>query len=193
MKKERIDLTGQIFGRLKVDRFSHVDEYGKARWVCICECGNISVIRSADLRKGSVLSCGCLQKELTSKRFRKPPGASARFRIYHGYMRHAKMKKFEFELSFENFSHLTSNNCYYCGIKPEKLSSFKDSNGQCIYNGIDRVDNSRGYTLDNCVPCCETCNRAKRILSEKEFLIWINRLYNHQKEILEERLSNYVH
>lgn len=43
-------------------------------------------------------------------------------------------------------------------------------------NGIDRIDNSKNYTPNNCVPCCEVCNKAKRHLSYVEFKNWIQRL-----------------
>ena len=50
--------------------------------------------------------------------------------------------------------------CHYCGEIP---------NGKL--NGIDRQDNSRGYIVENCVPCCPTCNYAKYQMSPEEF-IW---------------------
>jgi 5-methylcytosine-specific restriction endonuclease McrA len=40
--------------------------------------------------------------------------------------------------------------------------------------GIDRKDNSRGYSTDNCVPCCETCNRAKGVKSYEFMLDYVN-------------------
>jgi hypothetical protein len=42
-----------------------------------------------------------------------------------------------------------------------------------LHNGIDRVDSSAGYTVDNSAPCCKTCNAAKRSLSVQEFLAWV--------------------
>ena len=58
-----IDLTGQKFGRLTVLKRNSENLNGKPAWVCQCECGNIKIIRGADLRSGKTLSCGCLQKE----------------------------------------------------------------------------------------------------------------------------------
>ena len=55
-----------------------------------------------------------------------------------------------------------------------KLSSHPDFR----YTGIDRVDNARGYEKDNVVPCCETCNTAKRTMSVDELLEWVTRVYN---------------
>lgn len=38
------------------------------------------------------------------------------------------------------------------------------------YNGVDRVDNTKGYTLENCVTCCAEANYAKRALSYADFI-----------------------
>ena len=54
-----VDETGKIYGRLTV--IERVKERtGKARWICQCECGNITIANGADLRNGKVLSCGCI-------------------------------------------------------------------------------------------------------------------------------------
>jgi hypothetical protein len=44
-------------------------------------------------------------------------------------------------------------------------------------SGIDRVDSNKGYTIDNCVPCCKTCNLAKAELSQRDFLDWVRKVY----------------
>lgn len=54
-----VDETGKIYGRLTVvERVK--EQTGKARWICQCECGNITIANGADLRTGRVLSCGCI-------------------------------------------------------------------------------------------------------------------------------------
>lgn len=58
--KHKIDLTGQVFGLLTV--LKEVPERSKDRqvqWLCQCECGNTTIVRSADLRSGNTKSCGC--------------------------------------------------------------------------------------------------------------------------------------
>jgi hypothetical protein len=59
---------GLRFGRLTVLEQAEPTPSGKARWKCRCDCGNISYPHANKLRSGSTKSCGCLQKELTSKR-----------------------------------------------------------------------------------------------------------------------------
>lgn len=62
MGGKRKDLTGQKFGRLTVIEFSHCD--GKhSFWKCMCECGNITIVRRNSLIKGATKSCGCYKKE----------------------------------------------------------------------------------------------------------------------------------
>ena len=61
-----IDLTGQIFTRLTVEKYA-----GDSRWVCQCQCGATSIVRGKHLRKGRIRSCGCLQRELTGQLLRK--------------------------------------------------------------------------------------------------------------------------
>lgn len=57
----RDDLTNQIFGRLTVL------EQVEGGWKCLCNCGNITVVRGYSLKNGNTKSCGCLQKDRTSE------------------------------------------------------------------------------------------------------------------------------
>lgn len=70
------------------------------------------------------------------------------------------------------------------------LEAFNFIVGQCVYcgkipnwpkerNGIDRVDNNKGYEIENCVSCCFTCNSAKKEHSLDEFKQWVIKVYNH--------------
>ena len=70
-KKNHLDrtnfnnLTGQIFGKLKVLYPTNKRIDGKVIWTCKCECGNIAEVMSSNLTRGNTLSCGCFQKEQT--------------------------------------------------------------------------------------------------------------------------------
>ena len=78
----------------------------------------------------------------------------------------ANKRGYVFELSVDEVSLLCQQLCSYCGKEPSQvLNSFPNFK----YNGIDRVDNSLGYTDGNCVPCCKLCNRMKGILSVDDF------------------------
>lgn len=56
------DLVGQKFNRLTVLRkIGAVNK--KVLWECICDCGNVSNVRTNDLTSNRTLSCGCLNDE----------------------------------------------------------------------------------------------------------------------------------
>ena len=52
------DLTGKVYGRLTVLRYSH-SKHG-AYWECICTCGKKKIASANCLRTGGTKSCGCL-------------------------------------------------------------------------------------------------------------------------------------
>jgi len=60
------DLTGRRFGRLVVIKFAGIRTKGSV-WLCRCDCGNERIVRRINLF-GKTKSCGCLARELTSKR-----------------------------------------------------------------------------------------------------------------------------
>ncbi len=66
-KEKLIDLTGMVFGRLKVIKrdFNFVPKTsGIAKWVCECECGEIKSILGESLRSGKTISCGCYRRDV---------------------------------------------------------------------------------------------------------------------------------
>jgi len=59
MGRPVIDLTGQKFGKLTViQKSDQIASNGTPKWICKCDCGNISVVERSNLKRGSVKSCG---------------------------------------------------------------------------------------------------------------------------------------
>ena len=69
---------------------------------------------------------------------------------YKRYISSAIKRGYSMELQFEDFKEIVKKSCYYC--------DYKNNNE---VNGIDRVDNTKGYTKENCVASCEICNKIK--------------------------------
>lgn len=180
----KLDLTGQTFNLLTVVKFSNIKIRTRRTWLCKCECNNEKLVTEYDLINNETKSCGCLR----SKRFIRPKrtkkSESGLNYFYGKYKYNAKKRNLNFDLSKEEFKILTSNNCYYCDEMPnKKRSGIKRTNIQgvewasYICNGIDRLDNELGYTLNNCVACCYHCNTAKLTMSLNDFCDWIERIY----------------
>jgi hypothetical protein len=169
-----IDLTGQRFGRLIViERENKKNNH--TRWLCKCDCGNMVMVDPNNLKKGTSTSCGCYQKEVASL----PYGEAAMNKLLSSYIRHAKTRNISFELSKEEFFELTKRNCFYCGKEPSYITKTRWGHGNYIYNGVDRIDSSKGYTIENTVSCCGKCNQAKMAETQEDFLNWVERVYNH--------------
>ncbi len=62
-----LNLKGNVFGRLAVVR-RVTNAKGRCRWECLCSCGKTKIATRNDLRSGHTQSCGCLARELSSKR-----------------------------------------------------------------------------------------------------------------------------
>lgn len=172
---------GKRFGKLVViGREPNPTQSRAYLYVCHCDCGKERRIRIGQLTSGKTQSCGCLRN-----RKRVPEGQSAVINLMlAGYRNSAKQRKLSFELSKEQFVKIASQSCYYCGAAPTyTLSRF--ANVSPLVNGIDRMDNSKGYTLDNCVPCCTRCNFAKKSMNSDQFILMANQIAaRHQVEIV---------
>ncbi len=73
-------------------------------------------------------------------------------------------------IEFNDYINLALQPCYYCGFQSEyKL------------NGIDRIDNNKGYIQINCVSCCKMCNLMKHINHPLAFIDKVNAIVNYTK------------
>jgi hypothetical protein len=170
-----IDLTGKRFGRLVVQERVLCGEH--VTWLCKCDCGGTKIVRGQSLRQGRCKSCGCLHKESTRPN-KLASGEAAMNILYSRYRRDASNRGYAWSLSKDCFESVTKKNCYYCGVPPSSVFTRVALNGEYVYNGIDRIDNSLGYTEENVVPCCSTCNRMKSDMSKDSFLSHVEKISN---------------
>ena len=161
------------------------------KYLVVCKmCQSETIKTLSTLQKAR--SCGCqkhnssLWKSIGAKNrsWQLTSGEAAFNNLYTGYKNRALRSGKDFELSHEYFRQLTKQVCYYCGTEPSQISKgLGKTSGDYIYNGIDRVDSSKGYTQENTVSCCKTCNFMKLDHSQENFLQHIKKIYN----------KNYVH
>jgi len=184
LERSRQKLVGKKFGRLVVIDIYNNNQHKGFCAKCKCSCGQEcnTVLRS--LVHGNTKSCGCLAKEMQSKMGKiqggknKKPNTTLRH-LFARYKRRSKKHKLLFELTIEEFKILTKKNCYYCGGEPSNFYIANHAIDGYAYNGIDRFDNSLGYTYNNCVPCCKRCNQAKNDMTISEFTNWLERIYKY--------------
>ena len=156
------------------------------RAFCQCVCGKTTTVIPAQLIKGHVKSCGCSKRKLV-------PGQRSFNRFLEGYKNNAKQRNLFFDISKKEFKSLISKNCVYCGAVPKQYNPFLNKKGErrlrsgnsslewleqqyIEVNGIDRIDSSKGYELENIVTCCGQCNMMKMDYSLEEFLKQVEKI-----------------
>lgn len=143
-----LDLTGQKFGKLTAVRFSHVDSHWKRCWECFCDCGNHRIIPVGQLRSGRTRSCGCLQKESVTKH-----GLCRRGIRHPLYQKLMDMKGRCLNPKHKSYPHYGGRGITIC---KEWIMDHKAFYAWAIKSGfkegcdIDRIDNNKGYSPENC-------------------------------------------
>ena len=166
---------GQVYNGLEVLKFEKKSPSGEKMYSTKCtRCGHIfDARRINDIKntkdKGACKYCNFVGENDGINHF------------YQNYIIGAKNRGLSFDLTPSQFLDYISQDCEYCGSSPE-LHEYK-VNGKLKYtnyiNGIDRIDSSKGYSVDNCVPCCSKCNKMKLDYSVEDFKNHIDKIYNH--------------
>jgi len=168
MGRKYNDISGNKYGKLTVLDERVKSERGELLWVCECECGEKCNVTSSDLRRGRSNYCiNCNN----AKSYQSTLSC-----LVGGYRRGAEKRGLDFNLTATEFDKLITQNCHYCGVEPIQYYHKKNMVVGITYNGIDRIDNSVGYELDNCITACKFCNFAKSRWSLDEFLTWLNKI-----------------
>ena len=168
----RSDIINEVdnrYGKLVVLKQEILPQKHNAYWMCLCDCGKTTIVAGSSLRSGTTKSCGCLTNKL-------PKGEGSFRHLVLRYKQGAKKRGLKFQLSDEQLKWLFRQPCHYCNSDPTTIVCGSRSNGGFTYNGIDRIDNTKGYTKDNCVSCCKICNRAKNNMNQTNFLIWLQKV-----------------
>lgn len=168
-----IDLTGKVFGKLIVVKL--LDNKNNLQWLCRCACGRETKVRTTYLKNEIIVSCGCSKLSHENDYL---------FSNYKRLVYDAENRGLECNISIEIFSRIVKSVCNYCGCQPSQPVSrgrkFR-KDFQCFVNGIDRLNNQLGYITENVVPCCRSCNVAKSVKTEKQFIMWVRQVHEYTK------------
>ena len=91
---------------------------------------------------------------------------------FYDYNVRASKKGILFDIEEDTYNFIVNFKCYLCG----------KHNSDTHTNGIDRVCNDEGYTLDNCDSCCSTCNYMKKNYELNAFFNKCVQIYDHSKD-----------
>lgn len=177
----------------KINKLTTIS-FNNGKWLCSCECGKTTVLKTNSITSGKTKSCGCGKFIFTKEKIEKlhagrrkftPTIASAR-KVWKSYVYIDKKKYNNNCLSFEQFLEKSQQPCWYCGIihnncynnfehKSNRGSINSKKFGKFHYNGLDRIDSNDSHHYSNVITCCYYCNRAKSNMSQNDF---INKIKN---------------
>lgn len=179
---------GDMYGNLEI--VDVLPSRGKGTHVslkCICHyCNAIVVMSGANLYKRK--SCGCQQhnsgvwssKGPKTKPWQLPAGEAAKNVVEYQYKKSASNRNLEYTLTREQFEQIVTGNCVYCGdANTNTRSGGGKTSGDFSYTGIDRKNSDQGYTPENSVSCCWTCNSMKNDFTVEQFMRHIEKILRH--------------
>lgn len=146
------ELIGKTFSRLTV--ISETDPLIKKRGtrdnrvLCRCSCGNEVKVITYNLKNGNTKSCGCLKKELISKRS-KTHGMS-HTSIFNVFSLMKSRCYNENNSAYKNYGGRGITICDEWLNDPSAFFSWASENGYSQSLQIDRIDNDKGYSPENC-------------------------------------------
>lgn len=142
-----IDLTGKMFGRLRVVERSATQRRAHVTWTCVCVCGAVVHVSGPELRGGDTQSCGCLARERLLAR-NLTHGMSK----HPGYQAWCSMKvRCDPEGPFAD--RYFQRGITVCERWEYDFEAFWEDMGETFRKGLtlERVDNDQGYSPNNCV------------------------------------------
>ncbi len=150
----RLTLIGEMF---------HSPEKSTWRGVFSCSCGNYSVADVSYVKRGRIRSCGCLALEVRrSSDLKYKKHGLTKNPVYNVW---SSMMGRCHNPNVPNYINYGGRGIKVC--KPwHDVKVFYDwaiSNGYKDELQLDRIDNNKGYSPDNCrfVTCSENCNNKR--------------------------------
>lgn len=144
---------GRRFGRLVVESVSR-ERRGKRDMIiahCRCNCGREKDVFWQALADGRVKSCGCLNRELASMRGRESTKHGGSHTRLYGIFQAMHERCYRPQHMY--YANYGGRGICVCDEWRRNFASFREwamSHGYDDTLSIDRIDNDRGYSPDNC-------------------------------------------
>lgn len=148
MKTMNEEMIGGKFGRLTIMALAGKEKDGRPLYLCLCDCGNTTVVRGAHLRRGQIQSCGCYRREVTANMGRLT--ATHHHFGSRAYCSWQAMKTRCFNLNGADYAYYGGRGItiYDRWMRFENFLADMGERPQGMT--LDRIDNDGNYCPENC-------------------------------------------
>lgn len=144
------NIIGEKYNRLTV--ISEAPRRNGRRYLnCVCDCGNETTVSYSNLVGGQVKSCGCLKKEIasaaaTNRNYIHGEEGTHLYRVWSGMKTRCSNPKHVF------FNRYGGRGISVCDewLTFKGFSEWAHANGFREGLSLDRIDNDKGYSPENC-------------------------------------------
>lgn len=163
-----VDLTDKPFGKLIAKSRAKNNKHGHTRWNCVCECGRTKIICSTSLVANLSKSCGYCSRpnftgyeDISGSHFRKMKES-------------AQDKSIEFKITIQDIWNQYLKQNKKCSLTGICIQFFRGYGERSFLQtaSVDRIDSSKGYTIDNIQIIHKKLQPLKMCLSMKELKSW---------------------
>lgn len=142
-----LDLRNKRFERLVVVKKSH-RKNNKVMWECLCDCGNTTFVSTYYLTSGKIRSCGCLHKEqLIARSTSHNQRGTHLYSVWRSLRQRCNNPN---SIQYKDYGGRGITVCDEWNAHFEPFYDWAMANGYDEGLTIDRIDNNKGYSPDNC-------------------------------------------
>ena len=182
------DLTGRIFGRWTAIKKVESNKHKRVQWLCKCSCelGTIKIMASCNLLNGSSKSCGCYKLEKAHKiHYKGTKDISGRY--FTSLKVGAESRNIIFNIIIDEIQELLEKQEYTSNLSGVKICGSINTTKRCsTYKeqtaSLDRINPTKGYTIDNVQWIHKDENFAKQSMNNDEFIQMCTNIANHNKK-----------
>lgn len=196
----KLDLTGQVFGKLKVLCLDEEKSTSNRKyWNCQCECGNTISTRADYLRGGKSKSCGCYRESVFKTSYSKHGMWGTRF--YKIWKSMISRCYYDTDSAYERYGGRGIRVCKewkedFVNFYNDMYESYKEHSDKYGENEttIEIIDFNGNYEPSNCTwktNLEQGYNKRNNILVEGKTLKEISEEYRTDIKLLKSRSSYY--
>lgn len=152
-----------------MERHGSSNERGNVLWLCRCDCGGIRISIGVNLKLGKTVSCGCGRRGTNSSHFSGYKDIGSH---YWGHIKNnAKIRNIPFSISMEEVWELYEKQNKKCALSGLNIF-INPSSKNYIHQtaSLDRIDNTKGYVIENLQWLHKDVNKMKNVHSESYFI-----------------------